>query len=121
MSDFPEKDDTIEAWLEILPSITIEAFCERWVPRLYGIDSQTRRTYRKACVTFLMKLTDKQYKTVQNWITYPDAVPDDIKKYLGSVDLIWKIRWEFRGLFPELRKLEAISSIFREKGADDGQ
>ena len=122
MSDFSEnKDSNVERWLEVLPSITIEEFCKKWIPRLFVIDQQlqTQRNYRRLCVNFLMKLTDKQHKTVQNWITYPDTVPDHIKKYLGVVDLIWKIRWNFREFFPEINKFEAISSIIEDKNAEN--
>ena len=116
MSNLPENSEGFQAWLEILTPITIEDFCQTWIPRFFDIKTDKKKEYRKACVTLLISLTKKQNKTVQNWITYPNTVPDDVKNYLGVVDLLWKFRWESKILFPEIEKLEKIYSILKVQG-----
>ena len=113
MSKFSDNSETMNTWLGILKPITIEDFCQRWVPRFFDVQTENKTEYRKACVTLLINLTNKQNKTVQNWITYPENVPNDVKQYLGVVDLLWNFKWEARILFPEIEKLKQIYSVLQ--------
>jgi hypothetical protein len=77
-----------------------ETFCQKWIPRLTGIQ-QNQRGYRTACCQLLSFLLGKSQGTVANWFLKPSSKgyrqPEEIVgKYLRALDLIWEIE----ALFP---------------------
>jgi hypothetical protein len=65
-------------------------FCQYWVPIIYR-ETPEQYGYRKTCCQLLSKITGKSEYTCGNWLSYPDRVPDIIKRFLKSVDLLWKM------------------------------
>jgi hypothetical protein len=94
------SDEITDSWLSILEPITLEEFCDRWVPIIYNLRSGEKKEQRKASVDLLVRLTKLSKKTVQNWFSGTQPCPDDILRLLGVVDRLWQVRCQ---VFPNFR------------------
>lgn len=76
-----------------------EDFCQKWIPRLTGIQPN-QRGYRRVCCQLLSFVLGKSLGTVQNWFLQPESPgyrqPEEIVgRYLKALDLIWEIESMF--------------------------
>jgi hypothetical protein len=101
MSRFEEDKTAVEQWLAGIKPVSLDEFCQRWVPVIYEVQPEDGLKYRRACVTLMAEIADKNRKTVQNWLSYPHLVPEHINKLLGALDRLWQIRLHLRDMFPE--------------------
>jgi hypothetical protein len=101
MSRFEEEETAIEQWLAGIKPVSVDEFCQCWVPVIYKIQPEDGLKYRRACVTLIAEIAGKNRKTVQNWLSYPHLVPDHINKLLGTLNRLWQIRLHVRDMFPE--------------------
>lgn len=104
MNGFQDSRPAIERWLSVLAPLSLDEFCERWVPVIFEVQPEEGFRYKKACTELLEKVTDNNRKTVQNWLSNPKVVPEHVTKYLGAVDRLWQVRYHVTDLFPELGK-----------------
>ena len=102
----PFQDERLasDQWLGVLTSISMDEFCERWVPIILGVQPEEGFQYKRACTELLERVTENNRKTVQNWLSNPNVVPQHVTKYLGLVNKLWLVRYHLGDLFPESRK-----------------
>lgn len=92
MSEFQDEEQ-IDAKLSKLKPLSVEEFCQIWVPLLYGIDESSSK-YLKACRDLIIRLSGNTKQTVKNWFWNPKSVPSSFKAYLGAVDQLWRLeKW----------------------------
>jgi hypothetical protein len=75
--------------------LTIEEFCEYWIPKLYNIYPDDR-LYRRACTQELVRISDDKIKRksiVKNWILFGEKAkyPDYIEPILTLADTKYKM------------------------------
>ncbi len=80
-------------------SLDPESFCQKWIPRLTGIQPN-QRGYRTCSCQLLSYVLGKSRGTVENWFLQPSSKgyrqPEEIVgRYLKALDLIWEIETKF--------------------------
>jgi hypothetical protein len=100
----PNEKFADDPWLGLLTGISMDEFCERWVPVILKIEPEDHFHYRRACTELLEKVTENKKKTVQNWLSGTQVVPDHVTKYLGVINSLWLVKYHLKDLFPEIRK-----------------
>lgn len=66
------------------------AFCEIWVPRLYG-KRPGEIGYKSKCVSLLANATGRTEGSIRSvWGKDFDGMPDDMKIVLNMVDMFWR-------------------------------
>ncbi|ACK74048.1 hypothetical protein PCC7424_5477 (plasmid) [Gloeothece citriformis PCC 7424] len=99
MARSPKEPDDIEQWLAPLSPIELAQFCRRWTPLIYNVKPGNPK-YAILSIRLVAKITLKREKTVKNWFYSSQKVPDDIKKYLGAVDALWRISLTINKIVP---------------------
>ncbi len=91
----------------ITDSLDPESFCQKWIPRLTGIQPH-QRGYRTLSCQLLSFVLGKSQGTVQNWFLPAKSSgyrrPEKIVgRYLRALDLIWEIETMFPSSFYQTR------------------
>lgn len=84
-------------------SLDPESFCQKWIPRLTGIQPN-QRGYRTCSCQLLSYVLGKSRGTVENWFLQPSSKgyrqPEEIVgRYLKTLDIIWEIETKFPSSF----------------------
>ena len=75
----------------MLQDLSVEEFCEFWIPKLYAIN-KGKRGYRKACIQVLSYITEYSPETCANWVSTRKrqvSPPRILLKYLRLVHQTW--------------------------------
>ena len=83
------KNGPIDDWL-FQPIEPID-FCIKWLPRKYELSWGDRRARESACC-MLSLLTGHATTTWNIYLTYPQRIPNLVKKYLRLIDIIWELK-----------------------------
>ena len=83
------KNGPIDDWL-FQPIEPID-FCIKWLPRKYELSWGDRRARESACC-MLSVLTGHATTTWNIYLTYPQRIPNLVKKYLRLIDIIWELK-----------------------------
>jgi hypothetical protein len=75
---------TIQPYIDLRNTVNIEQFCEKWIPRLYGIEPD-ERGFKKYCAAELVKVMGGRVTAnniIRHWVwkdgqsDYPDIVDE---------------------------------------------
>jgi hypothetical protein len=99
MDKFEEANAKIEVWLAFLRPMSAEEFCHAWVPVIYQIPPSSPR-YNRACTHLMGKISGKNKKTIQNWLSGSQATPDNLKLLFRAIHTVWQLRQAFVKVFP---------------------
>jgi hypothetical protein len=86
-------ETTVLSILSAFPKMDAERFCERW----FGLDElepeqreqkKRERGYRAKCVRILSAVLKKPEKTVSNWGSQFEMMPEDVKATLTYADAL---------------------------------
>ncbi|MEA5573471.1 hypothetical protein [Calothrix sp. UHCC 0171] len=66
-------------------------FCEKWIP-IKRSKNPGEYGYRKESCKLLAELTGYGETTCNNWLSTPSEIPQLVRLYLRSVDILWQIQ-----------------------------